>query len=136
MKKLFFFGCGNNQKGHYLFESDDRMNGHTDQISDRYGINRRILGGVIDSSFAPAGTDEQSKYQLSYICTTKADFIKIVSWWDRTGDSRPGSNSSLIGIGYSSAEEMIDDAYVYFPMTMGRMPRPTSLRTETMKKLV
>lgn len=128
MKKLYFFGCGNNQKGHYLFESDDRSTGHTDPISDRYGINRRILGGMIDSSFAPANNEEQFKYQLSYVGTTKVDFIKIVSWWDRTGDSRPGSNSSLIGIGYASAEDMVDDAYAIFPKTMGRMTRPVNIR--------
>lgn len=129
MKKLFFFGCGNNQKGHYLFEGDDRSIGNIDQVSDRYGINNGILRGSIDSRFAPAGNEEQGIYLLSFLGTTKVGFIKIVAWWDRTGDSRPQSNSALIGIGYADAEEMIDDAILLFPKTMARQPRPKKFQS-------
>lgn len=123
MKKLLYFGCGNNQKGHYIFEGDDQ-HARERVIAAQYGINESILTGSIDSRFAPAGDQVQSIYLMHLIATTKVGFVKIVAWWDRSVDSRPGSNSALIGIGYVDAEQMIDDAYLLFPKTMGRQPRP------------
>lgn len=122
MKKLLYFGCGNNQKGHYLMDGDD-SHVNEDRISDSYGINRNLLRSI-DGRFAPAGPEAQGLYQLSLIATTRAGLIKIIGWWDRSVDDRGQSNSALIGIGYADAEEMIDDAYLQFPKTMGRQPRP------------
>jgi hypothetical protein len=122
MKKLLYFGCGNREKGHYLFENDD-SHASDDRIANAYGINKNLIR-CLDGTFAPAGPEVQGLYQLSLIATTKVGLMKIIGWWDRSVDNRGQSNSALIGIGYIDAEEMIDDAYLQFPKTMGRQPRP------------
>lgn len=110
MKKLLFFGCeGPSSPGHFLSES-------MYDVSKRYGIGSNILDRI-DSTFCPP---PWKPGYLAWICP----LCKIVAWWDTTGDSRPGSNSVLIGIGYIDFEEMIDDAYLQFPKIMSRQTRP------------
>jgi hypothetical protein len=120
-KQLFYFGCRTGFKGHYLHDSDGReMYPQSVKIE---GFNSSILK-VLDGTFTPKDWKE-SVYKESNVPPAK-----IVAWWDYSEDTRPGSNMVLIGFGYTTAEEMIDAAYIKFPKTMGRMKRPVS---ETIK---
>jgi len=127
MKRLLYFGCGNREKGHYLFSGDD-CHESDDRVANAYGINKNLLRSI-DGRFAPAGPEVTGIYQLHLIATTKVGLIKILGWWDRSVDDRGQSNSNLIGIGYSDADEMIDDAYLLFPKTMSRQARPLKFQS-------
>jgi hypothetical protein len=119
MKHLFFFGCGNLQKGHYLFNEDDRHIRNEERMCKELGINVALLTRSIDSQFCPVlANQNQGIYKVSIVPP-----MMIMSWWDRTGDPRPGSNSNLIGVGYTNPIEIIEDARKQFPKTMGRQPK-------------
>lgn len=120
-KKLLYFGCIGHA-GHSLFEYDSPggyIRATSANLREYFPQSNLECLKAIDGTFGPH-TREQGKYND---CTIPP--LRIVSWWDYTIDSRPGSNSNLIGIGYESAEEMIDDAYKIFPSVMNRQPRPT-----------
>jgi hypothetical protein len=97
--------------------SDDCSFGMTDRVADELNVSRSLFRGI-DSTLCPGGNERQGVYRV-----TKTGPVMIVSWWDRTGDSRPGSNSNLIGIGYDNAEDMIAAARVPFRRTMERQPK-------------
>lgn len=105
-KILLFFGC-ENVTGHYWSGGSFR---------DIPGLTREIEY-KIDTTFAPRNTREQGHYQ---VCTLPP--VLIVSWWDYTIDSRPGSNSNLIAYGYDNVEEIFKDAKIKFPSVMNRQP--------------
>lgn len=118
-KVLFYFGCIRD-KGHYLWTSDSDNNWYARQVAQTIpGLNYHVLE-VMDGTFAPSGIgEEQGLYQESLVPP-----VRIVAWWDRSVDKRGACNSALIGYGYDSAEEMLDDAVVKFPSVMSRQPRP------------
>ncbi len=116
MKKLLYFGCIR-VVGHSLFDGDGNSingRGHLLGFTD---VNTDILERL-DGTFAPKST-EMGKYNDCIVPP-----LRIVAWWDYSLDKRGNSNSNLIGYGYSSAEEMIDDAYKRYPSVMNRQPRP------------
>jgi hypothetical protein len=55
--------------------------------------------------------------------------VRILSWWDRTGDPRGQSNSNLLGYGFSDHREMIEQAKKQFPKIMARQ---TTLEPESL----
>ncbi len=104
-KKLFYFGCYQ-QKGHFLYGPG----GHSIHNYNRVqlpGLNTDILTRP-DAIFPP------QKY-LSGYNESIVPPVRIVSWWDTSLDHRPGSNSTLIGYGYDTGEQMLDDAEINFP---------------------
>jgi hypothetical protein len=116
MKKLFYFGCGSGP-GHYFFGG---KGSYSRSIAEELpGINCKVLDNI-DGAYPPGGPEKEGIYLESIVPP-----VRIVSWWDRSVDSRPGSNSNLIGYGYGSAEEMLDDAVRLYPWVMKRHPRPT-----------
>lgn len=120
-KALYYFGCIK-EPGHYLWESE-RMGCYPSTIKIP-GANTTILG-YLDGTFTPGGNQTEGIYND---CTIPP--LRIVSWWDRSIDKRIGSSSTLIGFGYSNAEEMLDDATKQFPSVMARQPRPKPLITQ------
>lgn len=115
-KPLIFFGVTGTSAGHYFAgEGGPYSDGNARLF---HGLNRHVLA-AIDGTFAPGNTREQGLYQVSIVPP-----VMIVSWWDYTVDSRPGSNANLVGMGFADAEEIIDAAYKKFPHIMGRMKRP------------
>lgn len=121
-KKLFYFGCLG-QKGHFFYGGPGR---YSDAITREFpGLNHNVMNGI-DGTFTPGFTTKQGIYQA-----TEIGPVIIVAWWDYTVDSRPGSNSNLIGSGYANAEEMIDAAYEKFPEVMNRQSRPIPLTPNT-----
>jgi hypothetical protein len=114
-KQLLYFGCIG-EAGHYLWYSDrSKAYGSNARID---GVNEKLLQNL-DSVFPPPEIVGTGIYNDCIVPP-----VRIVSWWDRSVDKRPGSNSNLIGVGYASAEEMIDDAYKIFPSVMNRQERP------------
>lgn len=116
-KKLIFFGRNCSTNGHFLYENDgySLRDGDAERIMDMPGCR---LFGFLDGLFCPYDTTEQGRYKVNSVPP-----LLIVSWWDYTGDSRPGSNSNLIGRGFESGEEMIKAAFNQFPKIMGRQKK-------------
>lgn len=118
MKTLEYFGCIGKSAGHYWANNERRVE-----------INLNLPNSFvrsIDGLFVPTTkTNKPYLYQESNVGN-----VRIVSWIDYSVDERPGSHSTICGIGYSSAEEMIDDAIVKFPNEMKRQPRPRPITDE------
>lgn len=122
-KQLFYFGC-RRQAGHYLW-----LAGHGEVSTSRElipGYSRHLLG-YIDGTYVHQ-LAKQSEYTLVKIAN-----IIILQWPDYTIDKRPGSNSSLIGVGYDHEQEILAAAITAFPDVMSRqsMPVPFIPKIET-----
>ncbi len=116
MKKLIYYGCIQNV-GHNLFDSENHSVAGREHLLGLDKANTLILK-CLDGTFTPKSM-VQGKYNDCIVPP-----MRIVAWWDCSLDHRQNSNSALIGYGYESAEEMIDDAYKKFPSVMNRQPRP------------
>lgn len=112
-KKLVYFGT-DGRPGHFFFGGSSPY--APGLLNDFPGINKILLLNI-DGAFTPGNTARQGIYQVSIVPP-----VIIVAWHDYTIDSRPGSNSNLIGMGYENAQEMIDDAIKKFPHIMSRQP--------------
>jgi hypothetical protein len=112
MKHLFFFGCSNNEKGHYWFAPGEGL--ASDEMVRRSLNIRMELVRSIDNRFLPVDS-KQGVYKVSSVPP-----VIIISWADYTVDSRPGSNSTLVGRGYFGSYEMLEDAQRLFPNFMSR----------------
>ena len=113
MKKLYYFGCIGKPGHHFYLNDTCRIR---PEVVDIPRLNQAVLNSI--GSFPPK--DRSDGYYNE--CTVPP--VKIVAWWDNSVDKRPGSRSVLIGYGYASAEEMINDAYDRFPSVMKRQLRP------------
>ncbi len=119
MKTLLYFGCIR-ESGHYLWISR-HMRCHSLSSVLHYlphlkGVNERFLQ-CLDGIYTPAGGPD-GRYKVSIVPP-----FTVVAWIDRSQDTRPGSNSALLGIGMSP-EQMLDEALIQFPEVMQRQPRP------------
>lgn len=119
-KYLFYFGCVD-RPGHYLFDSDGNFARSYRHERFKYpGFNNNLLNPFhLDGVFTP-GHQRSGEYVVSTVPPAL-----IVSWHDRSVDSRPGSHSTFIGFGYANAEELLDDACLQFKQVMTRQRRPT-----------
>lgn len=111
MKKLFYFGTIR-EVGHYWFGCRSAL-GPTLEIP---GMPDQFFRIHVDGVFTPP---KEGVYRYSTVGN-----LQIVSWIDRTVDSRPGSNSNLFGLGFMDAEEMLTEAIKQYPEVMNRQPRP------------
>lgn len=118
---LLYFGCVG-RSGHYLFGKGEVSVKQYDlrfPDANHHLVEAFYRGGMLDGVLTPKDA-AQGKYQESIIPP-----FRLVAWGDYTVDSRGGSNSVLIGYGYESAEQMLDDAPKCFPSVMARQSRPT-----------
>lgn len=122
MKRLYYFGCKakdtSDVKGHFLY-NENMQKMYPEVLAREVKYANEDMLKYIDGIFCIGGSQPQGQYT-----DTPVFPFRIVAWWDRTGDSRYGSSSTLIGVGYESAEEMIDAAIKIYPIIMNRQPRP------------
>jgi|GEM_PF-3174955 hypothetical protein len=113
-KTLLYFGCIE-RAGHYLFKNSHQKLRYNEQVelSKKYSINENFMGHI-DGLFTPP------KYKSGYNVVKINSDIIVISWWDNTVDNRQGSNSNLIGIGYESIEEILNEANSLFDSVMKR----------------
>ena len=107
-KQLYYFGCMNGI-GHYWYPH---------RPTSLPGVNSKIFN-VIDGPFLPGHSTKQGAGQEVIVGP-----LRILAWHDYTVDSRPGSNSVLVGLGYANAEEMYLAAETKFPTVTKRQPVP------------
>lgn len=119
---MFYFGCWGSP-GHFPF----MKGGHH---SREYANWPKSIWPRIDAGFCkrlPKSWDESSvkaEPQCGYTLTV-IDGFTILAWWDRTGDSRPNSNSALIMQGEHSAETMFRVGRADFPEIFQRQAQFT-----------
>ena len=112
MKRLFFFGCSNDRKGHYWFAENERSISDY-QVVGPLGVKKELIERL-DNTFTPA-SGKQGIYKVSSVPP-----VMIISWADYTVDQRGNSNSNIVGIGYFGSHEMLEDAQKQFPNFMAR----------------
>lgn len=116
MIKTYFFGViSPDCKGHSFYDPSGKYL----TAYERYELPFRIEildGGLL---FNP---QEQGRLHLATI-----NGFTILGMWDRTGDSRPNSNSSFIAQGIHTMEQMVEISKSNFPNLWNRIhpPQPT-----------
>lgn len=109
---MFYFGVKEaGRAGHYLYDNMFERNSR----GVAFKATEAALGATIDGGYCPQKRDQGSA-KLTHVVG-----LTILSFWDSTGDSRPGSNSNFIACGKFSYEQMIAMALVAFPSIMERL---------------
>lgn len=111
MPEVYYFGCDNNQSGHYLFAED--------QGRSLYGSRAAAIvpwWKQLDAGFAPKGHQVEGVARLTHTL----DGWTVLSFWDRSVDTRPGSHSTFLIRGHHDYEAARSLACAAFPRTWGR----------------
>ena len=118
--KVYYFGCVE-RAGHYMHTPDMR--------TDSSFMHENPWGFSIDGGLLP-----KREVQHEPVLAHK-DGWTALSFWDRTVDSRPRSNSSFLAEGTHTMDEMFAIAHQYFPKIALRtsLPTPASATKEERK---
>jgi hypothetical protein len=119
LQTVYYFGCDRGA-GHYL---------HSPGMRSAYGTGWHQRLEYLDGSLAPKPEEMGAKGQVQF----KAKFWRLdgftpqpysaLSWWDRTVDSRTGSNTIMFVPGQTITPEIaLECAKKWFPEVMGRLP--------------
>lgn len=116
----YYFGCGKHTTGHYLH--------------DRHGVKPRGLARVesylerrFDGVLPPHPERDYGLYQATVTVFPGMGYTAL-AWWDRSADSRPGSNSVIWAPGTDwQPEALVNEARALFPWVFERLPRPLLL---------
>lgn len=105
---MLYFGCWN-EPGHYLYDRDGRRH-----FEPRRGVPFRYT--ILDAGLLPPdGPATEGVCHRAQI-----GGWTIISFWDRSIDSRPGSNSSFLCPGDFTFEEMLAAARMFYPQICER----------------
>lgn len=116
-KRTYYFGCMG-VTGHY-------MHPHIRQ-GELPGVNYNAIK-YIDGIYTPGDTTKQGAAQLSIVGP-----LTIIAWHDYTVDCRPGSNSVIMGYGFTGTRaeiivDMFKDFMVRFPQVVNRQTQPINV---------
>lgn len=118
---IFYFGCIA-QSGHYLWTSNGAGTARSihqytvpRDFADRFGDRGERLDYPL---FTPPSDWPPHHYMRSIVGKWM-----ILSWWDSSVDSRPGSHSTFAGYGFETEEDMLRQARSLFPEVFNRQPR-------------
>ena len=110
-KKIYFFGVSNVQnKGHYLHREGLHIAWHDNRFLP---FNSNILDGGLMPMDKP---QVQGELHLAVI-----NGWTLLSMWDRSGDSRPGSNAVFLAEGNHTIDDMKSIATEKFPAIWKRI---------------
>jgi hypothetical protein len=113
----FYFGCGD-RAGHYLL----RQNGNQ---AFRYGDDLYKRLGHFDGCLAP---NPESELYVAAMNRLGGLNYSALSWWDRSVDKRPASNSIIFAPGLTiSPDDMLTEGQQRFPWVFSRLPKPVTL---------
>lgn len=114
--RIFYYGCrrgvrGDTEAGHFLYGPEPEL--------DRIPSRRTSLPfdlAHLDGTFAPTGGQPQSLATVHVF-----HGWTVLSMWDRTGDSRPGSSSTFVADGVHDGPTMLKLAASWFPKVWERI---------------
>jgi hypothetical protein len=109
--KVLYFGCIG-ETGHFLFDKDGKRHPHH--------IYQKPPFSMIDGGFLEAAGALDHMNGWVYVTRIGINWT-ILSFWDRTVDSRPGSNSNFIIPGYFSYDVATLMAQQAFPQVFSRL---------------
>lgn len=109
-----YFGCGRSA-GHYLFsEGGDTVD---------WALRKRL--DHLDGELAPR---PDGRLYVAALHRLESIGFSALSWWDRSVDTRPGSNSIIFAPNLTiPAEDMLVEARRRFPWVFGRLPRDVTI---------
>ena len=119
-KKIYFFGVSSAQnKGHFLHHEGMRVAWDDKKLLP-------FSSHILDGGLLPQHPQVQGELHLAVI-----NGWTLLSMWDRTADSRPGSNAVFLAEGNHVIEEMKNIASEKFPAIWKRIqgeqhPPPTT----------
>jgi hypothetical protein len=97
--KLYYFGCITSGHGVHLGRQETS------------GMYRVIEGGLDTGLLKKAGVRDVPG-QGTYV---QDSGYSILTFWDRSGDSRPNSNSAFFALGEHTADELVAAARERYP---------------------
>lgn len=135
-KLAIYFGCIG-EAGHYFHNPVDGRSSLRVPAPDFPWKVSLVDGGLLKN-----GKNKKVDGGVSWTCGGRPDFWFAFYWWDRSVDSRPGSNSGLYVRGFGPAKEAFDNieaAFKYgceqWPQVIERQKKPLYLiepkRTDT-----
>ena len=104
----FYFGCYE-RPGHFLFVPGMRTE-----------YTHRLSRGGLDGLFCPP---EKVGLYIAALSRLGGHGYSVLSFWDRTVDTRPGSNSNFLAPSLTcSPESILAGARMFFPEVYARLP--------------
>ena len=115
---MFYFGC-HRETGHFLWKEDQRRASRSDERS--LSFNWTILDACL---FPVDAKDVQGEATITHFMGWT-----VISFWDRSVDKRPMSNSSFVVKGHHSFDDMVKMTKEKFPWVWSRFSFEVKLRT-------
>ena len=113
---VFYFGVDPSERaGHYLHSAGFRRDSG---YGDRFGIG--IEARHLDGGFRPPGGVAYGSVVLTHRRPNSPAALTILSFWDSSGDSRPGAHSTFVIRGTLTYEDGIAKARAAFPSVFAR----------------
>ena len=115
MSTILYFGCIK-ESGHYLW-NEGLVHEYR---AEALGISRS-LERSLDGLFCPP----EGSHYYEYMCSHVPPW-RIISWWDCSVDTRPGSHSTFLFKDYSllvDPEKLLEDAARVFPSVFTRQSK-------------
>ena|ERR1019366_3343006 len=112
--RVYYFGC-NEQAGHYMHEPN-MVHRSVDTERGRF-LYDNPWGLYIDGDLCMEGKRQIEGEALIH----HKDDWTAMAFWDRSVDTRPGSNSVFLAEGTFNFDEMMALAKEYFPQVLNRI---------------
>lgn len=113
MREVLFFGC-RDVPGHYLYARGKSIQ----YESSPWGT--ALDGGILTPDYYHA-----DKTITGEVAVAHKNGWTAIAFWDRSGDSRPGSNSAFLISEIITGDELLDLARQQWPEIFSRPDFPT-----------
>lgn len=107
---MYFYGCENDETGHYFFASDSALPKH--RVIGPWGYD-------VDGRLQPDGPQREGVALVHH-----KDGWTALAFWDRSVDRRGGSSSTFLCEGTYAFDEMVEKARAAFPAIWARYRFP------------
>ncbi|OHD23867.1 MAG: hypothetical protein A2Y38_17410 [Spirochaetes bacterium GWB1_59_5] len=112
MKQAFYFGWTAPHTGHFLRATDGRSTLYPQAFGLPWSIGM-LDGGLLKKSGEPERVTGRVRSMPTKAPYSDAPVWWAFYWWDRSGDSRPASNSGFYVVGFSFEEQLAALSFAY-----------------------
>lgn len=110
--EVYFWGCWNDSKGHYLWRP-------TPTRYESLRHNGLVPWKEVDGTLTPQHVDQRHQVEGETVLH-HCDGWTALAWWDRSVDNRGGSNAAIFARGTHDFDAMIALGKLHFPGVMVR----------------